>query len=320
MERAIDLLVELTLHGVVAALAVELLIRRLPVTDLDARARARLFVLALPLASVPLLHLAWPGRATAPGADLLLLASSRWNAFTPGGWPLRDAVFGVFAAIGLGLLLRDAGRDIALAIGARRGRHERPSPAGAQEDWLRAAQQVCDDVARGAGVAAVPLRACDGPGPVLAARGILRPHIVISAAVTTRLQPEPLRAALAHELSHVVRRDVAKNALLEVLRTLQGFNPIAQVVARRIALEREWRADDDAVRWTGRPTALARALIESVRGRGGDFLGVLGRARIAALEVRCHRLLDPPVSPAAPSRLETAIVGAAVVLIVALVR
>lgn len=317
MERAIDLLVEVTLHGVVSALAVELLIRRLPVADLGARARARLFVLGLPLVSVPLLHVLWPGRYTDPGADLLLFVSSRWNAFTLGGWPLRDALFLAFAAVGLALLLRDAGRELRQAISARRGRHER---AGVHAPWLAEAQALCDDVARLAGVAPVPLVACDGPAAVLAARGFVHPHVLISPAVVERLRPDQLRAALAHELSHVEHRDVAGNALLEALRALQGFNPVAQVVARRIAQEREWRADDDAVRWTGGPTALARALIESARGRGSDFLGLLGRARIAALELRCHRLLDPPRDPPPVTRAESAFVAAALVTLAVFIR
>lgn len=317
MERAIDLLVEVALHGVVAALAVELLIRRLPVADLATRARARLFVLGLPLVTVPLLHLLWAGRYTEPGADLLLFASARWNAFTVAGVPLRDGVFLAFAAVGAALWLRDAGRDVLHAVGARRGRHPRTT---GEAPWLADAQAICDDVARRAGVPAVPLVACGGPGAVLAARGMLRPHVLISASMAARLRPDLLRAALAHELSHVVRRDVAKNAVLEGLRTLQCFNPVAQVVARRVAQEREWRADEDAVRWTGRPTALARALIESARDRGSDYLGLLGRARIAALEVRCHRLLDPPRHAEPVSRAESALVGAALLTLTMLVR
>lgn len=317
MERAIDLLVEATLHGVVAALAVELLIRRLPVADLGARARARLFVLGLPVVSVPLLHLAWPGRHAEAAADLLLFSSDRWNAVGLAGWPLRDTLFAAFAAVGLALLLRDVGRDLAHALGARRARRATGSAAA---PWLAGAQRVADELAAAAGLAPVPLRACDGPAAVLAARGFLRPHVLMSPAVVERLRPELLRAALAHELAHVARRDVPKNALLEVLRVLQAFNPVAQVVARRIALEREWRADEDAVRWTGQPAALARALVESARGRGGDFLGLLGRARIAALEVRCHRLLDPPVVALPVSRAETVLAGLALVALVALVR
>ncbi len=317
MERAIDLLVEASLHGVVAALAVELLIRRLPVGDLAARARARLFVLALPLCSVPLAHALWPARATEAGADLLLFSSARWNALTVTGWPLRDTVFAAFATAGIVLMLRDAGRDVVLALGARRGRR---APAGSPPPWLAAVQAVCDDLARGAGLTPVRLAACEGPTAVLAARGFLRPHVIVSAAAIQRLRPDLLRATLAHELSHVARRDVAKNALLELLRTLQMFNPVAQVVARRVAQEREWRADEDAVRWTGQPIALARALVESARGRGGDFLGLLGRARIAALEVRCHRLLNPAPIPLSMSPAESAVVAMAIVAIAGLVR
>lgn len=316
MERAIDLLVEATLHGVVAALAVELLIRRLGVDDLAARARARLFVLVLPVLSVPLLHLFAPARCDDAAADYLLLSSERWNAFTLMGWPMRDALFSVFAAAGAALLARDAGRELVHTVVSRRGRQYLDHQPG----WLAPVQAQCDAIARRAGVSPVPLRASGSHNAVLAARGFLRPVIVISRPVVDRLKPEWLEAALAHELSHVARRDVAKNAGLEVLRLLQWFNPIAQIVARRVAQEREWRADDDAVRWAVRPTALARALIESARGRGSDFLGLLGKARVAALEVRCHRLLDPRVPSPAVSPAETVVVGLALAAFAALVR
>ena len=59
-----------------------------------------------------------------------------------------------------------------------------------------------------------------------------------------RLRPEGLRAALAHELSHVRHGDPLRDVVLAALRTLQWFNPVAQVVARRITQETEWRADD----------------------------------------------------------------------------
>ena len=316
MERAIDLLVEAALHGVVAALAVELLIRRLPVTDLASREGARSFVLVLPLISLPLFHVLRPRVPGDAFPDWALFLSERWNAFTPLGWPLRDTVFGLFAALGGLLLLRDLTRGVRHALTGR-GRHRGESPG---RDWVRATRVALDEACAAANMPPVRLDPCGALVPVLAARGILSPHIVVSQALVSRLRPDGLRAALAHELSHVYHRDVWRNALLDLLRALQWFNPVAQVVARRIAQEREWRADDDAVRWTGSASALARALVESVRGRNGDFLGLLGRARVAALEVRCRRVLEPPLSSMPVTFLEYATAGTAVVLLAFLIR
>ena len=93
-------------------------------------------------------------------------------------------------------------------------------------------------------------------------------------------------------------------------------------MARRITQETEWRADDEAVETTGNGPALARALLESVRARGGDFLGAFGRARIAALEIRCRRVLGREATDAAPglSRVEFLVAGAALATLAFLVR
>ena len=73
---------------------------------------------------------------------------------------------------------------------------------------------------------------------------------------------------------------------------------------------------------TGNAPALARALLESVRASGGDFLGAFGRARIAALEVRCRRLLSPsaPGPAAGVTGLEFFLTGAALTAVAFFVR
>ena len=122
--------------------------------------------------------------------------------------------------------------------------------------------------------------------PLLLCQGLVRPSIAISEALVARLRPEGLRAALAHELSHVRHGDSLRDIALAALRTIQSFNPVAQIVARRITQETEWRADDDAVELTGNAPALARALLESVRAR------VRGLPRCLR-PCPCHRVGDP---------------------------
>lgn len=317
MERVTDLLVECALHGVVAALAVELLIRRLPVLRLEGRARLRLFVLVFPLCSVPLFHLIAPVRGTSPFADVSLLASERWDALTWWGIPVRRLAFSVFALLGVVILLRDAVGDAAHAL-RRRGTDEVHDPG----PWVSAPRDIVHELSAARGEPAPALVVVRRDEPVLLCRGFSRPRIAISHAIVQRLRADGLRAALAHELSHVRHGDPLRDVLLAVLRTLQWFNPVAQVVARRIAQETEWRADDEAVETTGNGPALARALLESVRARGGDFLGAFGRARIAALEIRCRRVLARELSHSAPglSRLEFLVTGAALGVLAFLVR
>jgi Zn-dependent protease with chaperone function len=319
VEPTIDLLIEATLHGVVAALAVELIVRRLRVLDLAWRARLRLFVLVLPVVSVPLFHLLVPARRDQAFADIAIFASARWNALGPSGWPWRDAVFALVAALGLVLLLRDAVRDAVHAV--RRLRDTRTGPVG-QGHWTAGPRALLNELAAIDGQPAPPLIGIDERDPVLVCRGILRPHIVISEPLVRRLRPEGLRGALAHELSHARHGDVGRGALMAVLRCAQWFNPVAQVLARRITQETEWRADAEAVALTGDRPALARALLETARATGGDFLGTFGRARIAVLEQRCRRLLaiDPSAPEPGLSAVEFATTGAAVTALAFFIR
>lgn len=317
MERVTDLLVEATLHGVITALAVELLIRRLPVQRLATRARLRMAALVLPIVSVPLFAIVLPMRADPAFADVCLLSSARWDAVTVFGAPVRTSVLVISAVLGLVILLRDAIGDAAHAFERRRR-----AVGDMTAPWLQHPRDIVGDVSRAIGVAPPIVVPVDRHDPLLLCRGVVRPSIAISEAVVKRLRPEGLRAALAHELSHVRHGDPLRDIALATLRTLQWFNPVAQVVARRITQETEWRADDEAVVVTGNAPALARALLESVRARGGDFLGAFGRARIAALEIRCRRVLSPPPEDPQPglSPLEWMTAGLAVATIVMLVR
>lgn len=312
-----DLLVESALHGVVTALAVELLIRRLPVQRLSTRANLRMAVLIFPVVSAVAMRSFLPMRADPAFEDVSLLVSARWNAIRLFGFPARDTVFAVFSGLGLGILLRDAAGDAAHVF--RKWRHDE---RGEQGEWMERPGQILRELSGSMGLEAPPIVAVSRPEPLLLCRGLIHPHIAVSEALVRLLRPEGLRAALAHELSHVRHGDPLRDVFLIALRTVQWFNPVAQVVARRITQETEWRADDEAVAATGNAPALARALLQSVRARGGDFLGALGRARIAALELRCRRVLAPAPIGVEPglSRLEYLAMCAAIVAMAVLVR
>ena len=61
------------------------------------------------------------------------------------------------------------------------------------------------------------LRIHPGPGVLLCNVGFFRPRILVSPKAIQALDPMELAAAVAHELSHVVRRDNLKRAAVEVL-------------------------------------------------------------------------------------------------------
>jgi Zn-dependent protease with chaperone function len=141
------------------------------------------------------------------------------------------------------------------------------------------------------------------PAAVLHYHGVSSPTIVAARGIADRLPADQLRAAIAHELAHVRRRDVVHGWILLALRLGQWFNPVAQVVGRRAVQEMEWEADRVAAQVTGEPLAIARALVSTARARDTEFLGLLGRSRISAVEERCQRLLA--LDPEAPTASRT---------------
>jgi Zn-dependent protease with chaperone function len=146
---------------------------------------------------------------------------------------------------------------------------------------------------------------------------------VVSRGALSFLDAEELRAALAHEMAHLARRDPALSWALMGVRVLLFFNPVAQVVARAIARDAEWRADEDA---GGDRLALASAILKLYRAgvaapamaRRLPAAAVLGeslrRVRSHDVEARCRRLLEPEPPPRLTLRpLRVLLTGASLV-------
>jgi beta-lactamase regulating signal transducer with metallopeptidase domain len=125
--------------------------------------------------------------------------------------------------------------------------------------------------------------------------GIVKPLILLPAAVLTELPPAHLEALLAHELAHVLRHDYLVNLLQSVIETLLFYHPATWWVSRRIRAERENCCDDLALAVTRDRVAYARALAVvagawtpalAPAASGGDLLPrlrrVLGKSDTAA--------------------------------------
>ena len=94
--------------------------------------------------------------------------------------------------------------------------------------------------------------------------GIWRPRIVLPEAVATESSPERLNHVLAHELAHLVRRDLWTNWLLLFARILHWFNPVAWWTVREMQAEREAACDDLAFASLGESarSAYAATIVE----------------------------------------------------------
>ena len=129
------------------------------------------------------------------------------------------------------------------------------------------------------------------------ARGALRPEICLPERALS-LAEDHQESLLAHELAHLLRRDPAWLVLNRVLESTFFFQPLNFVARRHLQEIAEFRCDDLAARWTGRPEALARCLTEvagwSVRGQQvpAGALAPSMAVRRQSLRQRVCRLLD----------------------------
>jgi beta-lactamase regulating signal transducer with metallopeptidase domain len=93
--------------------------------------------------------------------------------------------------------------------------------------------------------------------------GIVQPVILLPAHLLASGRSELLNAILAHELAHAARLDHVVNLFQRLVEALLFFHPAIHWLSRSLRQEREFCADEVAIRLTGDPLALAGAL-ESV--------------------------------------------------------
>ncbi len=136
--------------------------------------------------------------------------------------------------------------------------------------------------------------------PVAQLSGFRRPTILVSRGIVSQLDAEQLEGVLAHELAHLVFGGNRRLLFLWVLRGVQAASPAALVLFRTLTVTLEGACDVLAVRITGRPAALASALLSvhraQVAGRPHRVAGA-DRADRVLLERRVRDLLALPPGP-----------------------
>lgn len=121
-----------------------------------------------------------------------------------------------------------------------------------------------------------------------------RSEICLPAAALDELEPEQLRAMLAHELAHLVRRDPQWLAFGCLVERALFFQPLNRFARQGIQHSAEYLADEWAARRAG-GVPLARALVKVAEWIQASPLGVpvAGFAEERSqLTVRVSRLLD----------------------------
>jgi Zn-dependent protease with chaperone function len=300
--RMRELLRQVFVHGLIAAVVAQAMLRAWRLEDPAQRLRIRLLGLLLPLAVTPALVWSAPFRGAGPFRDeSVLLDTRRYPELQLLGAPLHEWGAALLGAAGVILLLRDL---LPLVL--------EQLPRGAPARLAEAPEAVrasLVELASGLGLATPPpLRLLETSEPALLCSGLRNSTLIVSRGTLELLDPEELRAGLAHELAHVARRDPLLGWLLMGLRLLLATNPAAQLLARAAVRDIETRADDVAAALTQKPLALASGLVKVFRSSAAPSLplagwpipaldgaaGVLRRLRAEALVSRCRRLVDQP--------------------------
>ncbi|MBI5104074.1 MAG: M56 family metallopeptidase [Solirubrobacterales bacterium] len=165
----------------------------------------------------------------------------------------------------------------------------------------------------------------DGPGESLivkdgdilvAAAGLRRPRVLVSAGALVRFDDEELAASLDHERGHIRRHHRWILVAGELCRALGRFVPGTRIASRELAFHLERDADRFALRRENHPAALASAICKAAEA---PALAAPSLALGGASVVRRVRQLleDDPVASGPHQRLLPLVAAAMVALALA---
>lgn len=126
---------------------------------------------------------------------------------------------------------------------------------------------------------------------VLAAAGVFRPQVLVSPPTLLLLEDDELDAGLQHEFGHINRRHQMVSACGLVLRDISRALPGGRETFDRLSYYLERDADEYAVRRTGSPGALARAICKLALSKSGDHGLALAAARRPGIHGRLDHLI-----------------------------
>jgi beta-lactamase regulating signal transducer with metallopeptidase domain len=135
--------------------------------------------------------------------------------------------------------------------------------------------------------------------------GWLKPVILWPTAALHGMTPQDVEAIIAHELAHIRRGDVLINLLQACIEVLFFHHPAAWWISAQIRAEREYCADDLAVRMldrseSGTKLSYARALLALEEHRSIPLLSVAAKG--GKLLDRIRRLVGVETTGHSPAR------------------
>ena len=256
-----ELMAQLVFHSLVVALVIEALIKAWHFHNPLSRLRFRLFILLLPILAIPLYQALYPARGSSDFRQgFVLLDLQKWFPlriwFDLPLWYLLAGVMTLSSALFFAYEV--------LPIFRRRFRQDKGRPHLKEED-LPFLQPLLTQVAKAFSRPVPRVFLLKNQEPVVYITGLREQRLYLSPSLAKLLDPDELKGVLAHEMAHIVRRDIWVSWVLLFFRALTFFNPVALVAFRRIIYENEKVCDDMAVRVTKDPLALASSIIKVYR-------------------------------------------------------
>lgn len=277
--------------SLLAAVTVELLLYAWRVQDPSVAIAFRLIVLAIPPVAPMLFAALSPGRDSEPfrqGVTLLNLRN--WLGPEPS---IFQPVWAVLLAAMVSTTILLAGLDVVGFL-----RRLRACRACSHQLLAQPPSRLPEVVRRldARGLRLPPVLVAPQPGPTAFTAGLLHPSILVSPAIVELLDDEELEGVLAHEAAHVERQDNWLGWLTFALRIASFYNPVVQFTYHRIGHDVERVCDARAVVVTGKPLALASALIKVFRSSRSaaaesSGLSIVLNKRAVALENRARRTM-----------------------------
>lgn len=133
-----------------------------------------------------------------------------------------------------------------------------------------------------------------GPNVVIAAAGLRRPKVVVSAGTLTQLDDAELAACLDHEGGHIARRHRLLVLFGELCRALGRFIPGTRSASAELAFHLERDADAYALARQHDPLALASAICKAAMATSTEATHTpvaAGRSVAGRVRLLCE---DPP--------------------------
>ncbi len=181
--------------------------------------------------------------------------------------------------------------------GARVLRRLAPRPLRVEEAWI---QEYVHLLAEFEAVPPTPVLVVEREEPIAMAVAGKTPAILVSRGLLDLLDREETETAVAHELMHLKHHDAEFKVFSTVFSRILFFDPFSKFFDPAVHREREYLADEMSGRSTGKPAALASALLKiASRGfppRATWGLSIYGKgrgmfSRYPPLNERVQRLL-----------------------------